>query len=222
MDSKNTIRWSKNQVIYYKYIKRAFDFLAALIILILTCPILLVVVLLIKIDSKGPAFFSQNRIGKDNREFVIYKLRTMDLKMFDENGNKIRDRDRVTKIGKMVRKLSIDELPQLFNVIKGEMSFIGPRPLLIRYLPYYNDYEINRHNVLPGITGLAQVNGRSFLNWEERFNLDVEYVKNISFLLDLKIVYLTVIKVFKSEGTSTVRPSNMVDFDKHRNYKKQR
>lgn len=206
--------------IYVNYIKRLFDFLLALLLLFLVAPIIVVAYFFIRIDSKGPGFFKQVRIGKNSKKFTIYKLRTMSLKSHDHNGEKIRDRNRVTSVGKIVRKLSLDELPQLFNILKGEMSFIGPRPLLVRYLPYYTEKEIMRHDVLPGITGLAQIKGRSFLQWEERFQYDLEYVNKISFFLDFKIIIQTIMIVLKSEGTSTIRPKKMVDFDVHRNFEK--
>ena len=143
----------------------------------------------------------------------------MDTKTHDEFGNKLRDRDRVTKSGKIIRKLSLDETPQFINILKGEMSFIGPRPLLVRYLPYYTEREMHRHDVKPGITGLAQVNGRGFLQWEQRFEFDLFYVENLSLLLDLKIIFKTIKSVFSREGTSTIRPSDLVDFDIHRKKK---
>lgn len=207
---------------YRRYIKRTLDFIFSLILLIVSVPFILIGSLFIVLDSKDSPIFTQIRIGKDCKEFKIYKLRTMKLEEFDKNGNKIRDRDRVTRVGKIIRKLSIDELPQLFNILKGEMSFIGPRPLLIRYLPYYTDEEIRRHKVLPGITGLSQVNGRSNLQWEDRFELDVKYVDNISFKLDVEIFCKTIKKVFVGSDTSTIRRSDIVDFDEHRDYKKLR
>lgn len=212
----------RHQKIYNVFFKRGLDFLFALIILILTSPFLLLSVIFIKIDSKGPVLFTQDRVGKDSEVFKIYKLRTMDTAPFDEYGNKRRDRERITRSGKIIRKLSLDELPQLINILKGQMSFIGPRPLLIRYLPYYTDEEMRRHDVLPGISGLAQVNGRGFLNWEERFAYDVEYVDNISFKMDMHVLFKTIVKVFTGEGTSAVKPKEMVDFDQHRSYKKLR
>ena len=213
---------TRRQFVYQYYIKRSVDLILALILLIITSPFILIGCILVKVDSKGPVMFTQTRIGKECKEFMIYKLRTMKQQTHDESGIKLRDRERVTRAGKLIRKLSLDELPQLINIIKGEMSFIGPRPLLVRYLPYYTDEEIRRHNVLPGITGLAQINGRSFLNWEERFAYDVKYVDNISLKLDLYIVLKTIYKIFSGEGTSAIRPKNMVDFDEHRNYKKLR
>ena len=204
---------------YRKYVKRSLDFIFALILLIISVPFILIASLFIVLDSKGSPIFTQIRIGKDSKEFKIYKLRTMKLQATDMDGNKIRDRDRVTRAGRIIRKLSIDELPQLFNILKGEMSFIGPRPLLVRYLPYYTEEEIRRHDVLPGITGLSQINGRSNLQWEERFEYDVKYVDNISFKLDMQIFWITIRKVFEGSDTSTIRRSDIVDFDKHRGFK---
>lgn len=206
---------------YNKVIKRGLDFLFALALLVLGLPFLLIGILLIKIDSKGPVFFSQERIGHLNKPFTIYKLRTMSLETH-RDGIKLRDRERVTKSGRIIRKLSIDELPQLINILRGDMSFVGPRPLLPRYYPYYTDEELKRHDVRPGITGLAQIKGRGNLQWEERFSYDLYYVNNLSPLLDLQIVLKTIQKVIKSEGTSTVRPPNLVDFDVHRNFEKRR
>lgn len=207
---------------YSKYVKRMIDIILALFLLVLTLPILILATIAIKLDSKGSVFFKQPRIGKYGHQIMIYKLRTMDTKTHDEKGKKIRDRDRVTKPGKVIRKLSVDEIPQLFNILKGDMSFIGPRPLLVRYFPYYTNEEVQRHNVLPGITGIAQVKGRSFLQWEKRFEYDLEYVKTISFFTDLKIVLATIKAVFTGAGTSAVRPEGLVDFDEHRKFIKVR
>ena len=201
---------------YNKIIKRIFDFFISFIFLIIALPFMILSSIFIKLDSSGPIFFVQERIGYKTQKFKIYKLRTMKTEAFDEQGEKIRDRDRITRAGKIIRKLSLDELPQFLNVLKGEMSFIGPRPLLPRYLPFYTEEENRRHNVRPGITGLAQVNGRGFLQWEDRFKYDVKYVDNVSFLLDLKIIFMTIKSVLKREGTSTIRPENLVDFDLHR------
>lgn len=208
--------------IYRRYVKRSLDFILALVLLIITLPFTIIACIFIVLDSEGLPIFTQIRIGKGAQKFKIYKLRTMKLQAFDEDGNKIRDRHRVTRVGRIVRKLSIDELPQLLNILKGEMSFIGPRPLLVRYLPYYTDEEMRRHDVLPGITGLSQINGRSNLQWEERFQYDVDYVDNISFKLDMQIFWITIKKVFEGADTSTIRRSDIVDFDEHRNYKKLR
>ena len=202
--------------LYSRYIKRFLDILIALPGLILSLPFLLLAGLLIKLDTPGPALFIQERVGYRSRIFRVYKLRTMDTRAFDSQGKKIRDRDRVTRTGRIIRKLSIDELPQFFNILKGDMSFVGPRPLVVRYLPYYTEEELHRHDVRPGVTGLAQVHGRGYLQWEERFRYDLDYVKKISFGLDVKIILMTIRSVLKREGTSTIRPDNLVDFDKHR------
>lgn len=208
---------------YEKIIKPIFDFLLALLILVLSSPFLLLGMLYIKWDSKGPVLFKQERIGKDNQIIIIYKLRTMILDQYDQEGRKLRDKERVTKAGKLIRKLSLDEIPQLINILKGEMSFIGPRPLLVRYYPYYTDEELRRHDVKPGLTGLAQINGRSNIGWEERFKYDVEYVDNLSFALDVHIFFETLMKVIKGSDTSVSnRPKNLVSFDQHRRFKKLR
>lgn len=206
---------------YQQFIKRFLDFLFALIGLIIALPFLLIASIFIKLDTPGPILFVQERIGYKSRIFKIYKLRTMDTREFDADGKKIRDRDRVTRSGKVIRKLSLDEFPQFLNILIGNMSFIGPRPLVVRYLPYYTKEELKRHDVLPGITGLAQVNGRGYLQWEERFKYDIEYVENISLALDLKILLASIRTVVKKEGTSTIRPADLVDFDIHRQNEKE-
>ena len=208
--------------IYRNYGKRLLDFSFALILIVLSSPFIALGYLLVKLDSKGTAFFTQTRIGKDSQEFKIFKLRTMKLETHDADGRRLKDRERITRSGKIIRKLSIDELPQLLNILKGEMSFIGPRPLIVRYLPFYTEEEIRRHDVLPGITGLAQVNGRSNLQWEKRFAFDLEYVRNASFKLDWEILMKTIAKVFNGSDTSTVRIQGLVDLDQHRGYKKLR
>lgn len=184
-----------------KIIKRAFDFIFALCALIALSPIFLIVALLIRIKLGSPIFFVQERIGKDNKVFKMIKFRTM-KDAVDKNGKPLPDSERLTKFGKTLRSLSIDELPELINILKGDMSLIGPRPLLVEYLPMYNEEQIKRHNVLPGLTGWAQVNGRNALTWNEKFKLDVWYVNNWSIGLDIKIFFLTIYKVFKREGIS--------------------
>lgn len=201
---------------YGRYVKRLLDIVIAFLGLVLSLPFLLLAGLLIKLDTPGPALFVQERVGYRGRIFRVYKLRTMDTRAFDDEGKKIRDRDRVTRTGRIIRKLSIDELPQFFNILKGDMSLVGPRPLVVRYLPYYTEEESHRHDVRPGVTGLAQVHGRGYLQWEERFRYDLDYVQNLSFGLDVKILFMTIRSVLKREGTSTIRPDNLVDFDKHR------
>ncbi len=208
---------------YKIFFKRLLDFIMSVVLLVLGLPFIIIGAIFIKIDSPGPVVFTQERIGYKNKKFKIYKLRTMDLVPFDSEGNRRKDKDRITKAGKIIRKLSIDELPQLLNIIKGEMSFIGPRPLVLRYYHYYTDEELRRHDVRPGITGLAQVNGRSNLNWEDRFRYDVYYVDNLSFLLDLKILFKTIRKIVSGADTSvTTRPKNLKDFDAERNFEKVR
>ena len=180
---------------YRKYVKRLIDVILGAVLLIVTSPIVIVAALFVKMDSRGPAFFTQMRIGKDCKVFKLYKLRTMQVETRGIVGGVLDDCERVTRVGRIIRRLSIDELPQLINIVKGDMSFVGPRPLLVRYLPYYTDEELRRHEVRPGITGLAQINGRGFLQWEERFRYDLQYVDNLSFALDAKIVLGTIAQV---------------------------
>lgn len=195
---------------YTRYIKRFIDFFLSLLALLVFTPLILILIILLSIQNNFNPFFLQKRVGKNNSVFKVIKFKTMNDKK-DKDGNLLKDKERLTKLGKIVRKTSLDELPQLFNVIKGDMSIVGPRPLLIEYLPYYNNYHIRRHEVLPGITGLAQVNGRNFLKFSERFNLDVEYVDTISFKLDLIIIFKTVQKIFKSSEISMGRKMSEVD-----------
>jgi len=188
---------------YYKnFIKPFLDFLLSLLILLISSPILFASSILLFFANQGKIFFIQPRPGKDEKIFHIIKFKTMNDKK-DKNGNLLPDDKRLTTIGKLIRKLSIDELPQLFNVLKGDMSLIGPRPLLIEYLPLYNENQKRRHEVKPGITGWAQVNGRNAISWHEKFNFDVWYVDNISLSLDLKIIFLTIAKILKREGISS-------------------
>ena len=184
---------------YKKKIKRAIDFTVSFIGLLILFPVLVIVALLLTIANQGKPFFVQTRPGKNEKLFKIIKYKTMtDAK--DKNGNVLPDFERLTKVGSIVRKTSIDELPQLINVLKGDMSLIGPRPLLPEYLSIYSDFQKRRHEVKPGITGWAQVNGRNAISWQKKFNYDVWYVDHISFLVDVKILLLTVKKVFISEG----------------------
>ncbi|EOJ2187284.1 undecaprenyl phosphate N,N'-diacetylbacillosamine 1-phosphate transferase [Campylobacter coli] len=185
---------------YEKWIKRIFDFVLALFLLVLFSPVILITALLLKI-TQGSVIFTQNRPGLNEKIFKIYKFKTMSDKR-DEKGELLSDELRLKAFGKIVRSLSLDELLQLFNVLKGDMSFVGPRPLLVEYLPLYNEEQKLRHKVRPGITGWAQVNGRNAISWQKKFELDVYYVKNISFLLDLKIMFLTALKVLKRSGVS--------------------
>lgn len=185
---------------YEKVFKRIFDFILALVLLVLFSPVILIIALLLKI-TQGSVIFTQNRPGLDEKIFKIYKFKTMSDER-DEKGELLSDELRLKAFGKIVRSLSLDELLQLFNVLKGDMSFVGPRPLLVEYLPLYNEEQKLRHKVRPGITGWAQVNGRNAISWQKKFELDVYYVKNISFLLDLKIMFLTALKVLKRSGVS--------------------
>ncbi|MBS4040784.1 MAG: sugar transferase [Flavobacteriales bacterium] len=186
---------------YPNYIKPFFDFISAFIGFILASPIFLLCAIALAIVNKGTPFFTQLRPGKDGKLFAIYKFKTMtDAK--DANGNLLPDAQRLTKIGTLVRKTSLDELPQLFNVLRGELSFTGPRPLLPEYIPLYNDFQKRRHEVKPGISGWAQVNGRNAITWDQKFALDVYYVDHMNFWLDVKIVLLTAKKVFVREGIS--------------------
>ncbi|MDO5638032.1 MAG: sugar transferase [Myroides sp.] len=186
---------------YKTHLKRLFDFLAAFFGLVLLSPIFIVVMIGLYFANQGKPFFFQARPGKGERIFKIVKFKTMNDKK-DVHGNLLPDADRLTKIGGFVRKTSLDEIPQLINVLKGDMSLIGPRPLLPQYLPLYNAHQKRRHEVRPGITGWAQVNGRNAISWKRKFELDVEYVDNLSLVMDLKVFFTTFKKVFKSEGIS--------------------
>ncbi len=191
--------------------KNLFDKTLALFLIILFSPIYIVVSLLIYKKIGSPILFRQQRPGKDEKIFGIYKFRTMTNDK-DENGVLLPDEKRLVGIGKFIRSTSLDELPQLFNVLKGEMSFVGPRPLLIEYLPLYNDKQKKRHDVLPGITGWAQVNGRNAISWEQKFDYDVWYVDNQSFWLDIKILWLTFLKVIKRSDISSSTSATMEKF----------
>jgi undecaprenyl phosphate N,N'-diacetylbacillosamine 1-phosphate transferase len=187
---------------YTQFVKPFFDFLFALIALVIISPILILVSILLAIVNKGQPFFVQRRPGKNGRIFKIIKFRTM-TSAKDQNGILLPDSDRLTSIGKLIRKTSVDELPQLLNVLKGDMSFIGPRPLLPQYLSIYTPEQMRRHDVKPGITGWAQVNGRNAISWTQKFQYDIQYVNNISFSFDLKILFKTIKKVLISEGINT-------------------
>ena len=186
---------------YLKYIKSWLDFILALILLFISLPITVITILAIFIKIGRPLFFTQNRPGLHGKTFTIYKLRTMSNEK-DSRGNLLPDAQRLKGVGKVIRSLSLDELPQLINILKGEMSFIGPRPLLPEYLPLYSKKQNRRHEVKPGITGWAQVNGRNAITWIEKFKLDVYYVDNISFWLDIKILMMTILKVLRRDGVS--------------------
>lgn len=184
---------------YGSFIKPLLDRVGALVLLIIFSPIMLLCAVFIKIKLGSPIIFSQPRPGKNGRVFFVYKFRTMSDER-DKNGELLPDAKRLGSFGKFLRSCSLDELPQLFNILKGDMSFIGPRPLLVEYLPLYNATQARRHEVMPGITGWAQVNGRNAISWQQKFDLDVYYVDNLSFCLDCKIALLTIKKVFKRDG----------------------
>ena len=196
---------------YKLFFKRFFDFILSLIAIIMLSPVYLIVIVLVRIKLGSPVFFTQKRPGKDEKIYKIYKFRTMTNEV-DENGNLLPDDKRLTKFGKLLRSTSLDELPELFNILKGDMSIVGPRPLLVRYLPLYNEYQKHRHDARPGFTGWAQCNGRNSISWEEKFDLDVYYVNHITFLLDVKIIFKTVKTVLCREGISSEASATMEEF----------
>ncbi|WP_261545124.1 undecaprenyl phosphate N,N'-diacetylbacillosamine 1-phosphate transferase [Campylobacter lari] len=198
---------------YKNGLKRVFDFFLALILLIIFLPFIMLIGIVLKI-VQGSVLFKQARPGLNEKIFYIYKFKTMSDET-DENGELLPDELRLKPFGKLVRNLSLDELPQLFNVLKGDMSFIGPRPLLVEYLPLYNQEQKKRHDVRPGITGWAQINGRNAISWEQKFKYDVEYVQNCSFLFDLKIFFMTIIKVLKRSGVNKEGVATTDKFNGH-------
>jgi lipopolysaccharide/colanic/teichoic acid biosynthesis glycosyltransferase len=198
--------------IYPDYLKFIIDFVVSLISFLILIPVFLVVMIVLAVANRGNPFFFQRRPGKDGRVFVLMKFRTMSNAK-DANGKLLPDEIRLTPFGKFVRKTSLDEIPQLLNVIKGDMSLIGPRPLLVEYLPLYNETEKRRHEVRPGITGWAQVNGRNAISWDKKFELDIFYVDNISLKLDMLIVFMTLKKLVKPEGISQPGHATMPFFE---------
>lgn len=197
---------------YRNFFKRGIDFFSALLGLIVLSPLLLIISLLLAIQNKGTPFFFQERPGLHQKPFRIIKFKSM-TDARDNNGQLLPDNLRLTKLGTVVRKLSLDELPQLINVLKGDMSLIGPRPLLYRYIPLYNQKQLRRHEVRPGITGLAQVNGRNSISWTEKFNYDVEYVDQLTLSLDFKIFFKTILKVVRREGINQSEERPMQPFN---------
>ena len=188
-------------MVYKKYIKRLLDVVLSLCAIVVLSPIYIVLAILVRIKLGSPVLFHQDRPGKDGRIFHMYKFRSMTDER-DEKGELLPDEVRLTGFGKKLRATSLDELPELFCILKGDMSLVGPRPLLVQYLPLYNERQKHRHDVLPGLTGWAQVNGRNALTWKEKFEYDVEYTEKVSFLMDLKIILMTVRNVLKKEGIS--------------------
>lgn len=198
-------------MVYKKCIKRALDIFFALLMLIVLSPVFCVVALLVRFKLGSPIIFKQERPGKDEKIFKMYKFRTMTEKK-DAEGNLLPDDQRLTKFGKILRATSMDELPELWNVLKGDMSLVGPRPLLVQYLALYNETQKRRHQVRPGITGYAQVKGRNSISWEKKFELDIFYVDHVSFWMDCKILFMTVVTVFKREGISSQTAATMEVF----------
>ena len=194
------------------FIKRLLDIVISATALILLSPFMLIIYLLVRMNLGGPAFFLQERVGKDNKIFKMIKFRTM-KNSTDKDGNLLSDNERLTKFGRFLRSFSIDELPELINILKGDMSLVGPRALLVQYLEHYNSEQIRRHEVLPGLTGWAQINGRNSITWCEKFKLDVWYVDNWSLWLDVKIFFLTFWKVFKREGINQSETVTMEYFN---------
>ena len=188
------------------------DFSVALAMLIILSPVMLIAAILIKSNNDGPVLFKQERPGLNGKIFTVYKFRTMSVKTRDENGRELPDFERMSKTGNLLRKTSIDELPQLINIVCGEMSFIGPRPLLTEYLPLYSPEQMRRHEVRPGISGWAQVNGRNTLTWEEKFRYDVEYVENMSLSMDIRIFFLTIKNVLCQDGINSAEDNTMEKF----------
>lgn len=201
--------------IYKNYIKRPMDFILALISILILSPVMLTIVLLVRTKLGSPVLFKQRRVGRNEKIFTIYKFRTMTEKR-DQNGRLLPAMHRVTKFGAGLRRSSLDELPELFNILLGQMSIVGPRPLLVKYLPFYNDMEARRHSVLPGLTGLAQINGRNQADWEQRFLMDVQYADNITLLRDIKILMQTVLKVIRREGVLIGGAAEALSFDNYR------
>ena len=192
---------------YAKYIKRTLDLILSLMALIVLMPLMIIIGILVRINLGSPIIFKQKRPGKNEKVFTLYKFRTMTDKR-DIDGNLLPDEYRLTKFGKFLRSTSLDELPELINIIKGDMAIVGPRPLLVEYLPLYNEKQKLRHDVRPGLTGLAQISGRNAITWEEKFKDDLEYVNNITFIQDAKIILKTITKVFKREGISRRKGRN--------------
>lgn len=197
---------------YAKYVKRILDFTLSLLALIVLSPVMIVLYILVRIKLGNPVVFKQMRPGKDEKIFELYKFRTMTDEK-DEDGNLLPDEVRLTKFGKFLRSTSLDELPELINIIKGDMAIVGPRPLLVQYLEFYNEEQKHRHDVRPGLTGLAQVSGRNSLTWEEKFKQDIEYINHLTFVNDVKIIFMTIGKVFKREGISQDGEATMERFD---------
>lgn len=209
MIEKQTVPHKKG--FYERFIKRPQDFLCSLLAIIVLSPVMLITAILVRTKLGSPIIFKQERPGLNGEIFKLYKFRSMTDKK-DEKGNLLPDEERLTHFGKVLRSTSLDELPELFNILKGDMAVVGPRPLLVKYLSRYNEHQARRHEVRPGFTGYAQVNGRNALTWEEKFDEDIYYVDHISFLMDWKIIFKTVVTVLKREGISSQTSSTMEEF----------
>ncbi|MBR1893301.1 MAG: sugar transferase [Lachnospiraceae bacterium] len=196
---------------YRRFFKRLFDIILSLFAIVVLSPVLIITAILVRVKLGSPVIFCQKRPGLNGKIFNLYKFRSMNDAR-DENGELLSDEVRLTSFGKKLRATSLDELPEFFNILKGDMSFVGPRPLLVQYLPLYNEEQAHRHDVLPGLTGLAQVNGRNAITWEKKFEYDVEYARNVSILLDMKIIFATFGKVFKRDGISSATSATMEPF----------
>lgn len=212
---RNTSRCIGVKDMYKNFLKRVFDCLLSGFVLVILSPIILVTALLVRVKIGNPVIFKQERPGKDEKIFMLYKFRSMTDKK-DEQGNLLSDEERLSRFGRILRTTSLDELPEFINIFKGDMALVGPRPLLVRYLPFYKPEERVRHSVRPGLTGLAQVNGRNNLDWDDRIGLDVLYAKNITFIGDLKIIFRTVGKVLKRSDIASGEQLIMQDLDKER------
>jgi undecaprenyl phosphate N,N'-diacetylbacillosamine 1-phosphate transferase len=206
-----TVQLSNKKGIYRRYIKRPMDLVLSLIAIIVLAPVLLILAILVRVKLGSPVLFKQKRPGLNDKIFTLYKFRTMTDER-DENGELLSDSDRLTKFGKFLRSTSLDELPELFNILKGDMSIVGPRPLLIQYLPLYDEHQKRRHEVRPGLTGLAMAKGRNALTWEEKFAYDTYYANHVSFLLDVKIIFWTLAIVFKREGINEAGQATVSEF----------
>lgn len=211
MRPASPLRLSRKGGIYRRYLKRPMDFVLSLLAIIVLSPVILIIAVLVRIKLGSPVIFKQKRPGLNEKIFTLYKFRTMTDER-DENGELLPDAARLTKFGRALRSTSLDELPELFSILKGDMSIVGPRPLLVEYLPLYNEHQKRRHCVRPGLTGLAQIGGRNAITWEEKFNLDIEYADSASFLLDWKIIFLTVKKVLVKEGINQEGEATVEDF----------
>lgn len=197
--------------IYRSFVKRPMDFILSLIAIIVLSPVFIIVAILVRTKLGSPVLFKQKRPGLNEEIFMMYKFRTMTDER-DDKGELLPDSVRLTKFGRLLRSTSLDELPELFNILKGDMSIIGPRPLLVQYLPLYNNHQKRRHEVRPGLSGLAQISGRNAISWEDKFDLDVDYMENISFIGDWKIILLTIKKVFVREGINSETAATMEPF----------